>query len=263
MTRANFRISIEQTMDGYTLRGMKPDKDGVYRGIPLAVIGKPSRNRRYYLPDSFHRCLTDPNSAFVLKMKAGLEGEWCHPLLTSDKDLPRLLYIDRTRVSHYFKEIYPRQTKDGKYTMVVGDVVPSGPYGQFLKESLEDGKRNTAFSLRSWVDEVGNTGGVAQLDMKMLVTFDAVDVGGYAEASKIMATESLIPVDINRPEIMAAFKNCMAVETITNQEVLDFLQTNELKLIHNQRFLVKQQGHLLQSQDGVHSTFHTMYQPRR
>ena len=40
-----FSISTQLEMEGRQLQAIKPDKNGVYKGIPLTVIGVASRNR--------------------------------------------------------------------------------------------------------------------------------------------------------------------------------------------------------------------------
>ena len=72
-----FSISTDLEFRGRQLKAIKPDKDGVYKGIPLTVIGLNSRNGVNYDRDSVISCLTDPKSRFVMNVKSGdLEGEW-------------------------------------------------------------------------------------------------------------------------------------------------------------------------------------------
>lgn len=179
-----FSISTELRMDGRELKAVKPNKDGVYTGIPLTVIGCNSRNNVNYEKQSVLKCLTDAQSRFCANVKTGdMEGEWGHPLLTGDKCLDRLLYIDRTRVSHFFTRVYGKE--ENGLIIIYGDIKPFGPYKQSLIDSFEDPTRNTSFSLRSAAVKTGqDASGIVQKKMLALVTFDAVDGPGFLMASK-------------------------------------------------------------------------------
>ena len=136
-----FSISTELEFRGRELKALKPNKDGVYTGIPLSLIGTASRNNMVYERESFMECLTDPRSRFVMNLKSGdLEGEWGHPLLSVDPKemVQRLLYLDRTKVSHHFTRIYAKEDKQSGYTILYGDVKPSGPFKQSLIDNFED-----------------------------------------------------------------------------------------------------------------------------
>ena len=81
-----FSISTEMEMEGRKLKAIKPDKDGIYRGIPLTVIGVNSRNNVNYEKESVMQCLTDAQSRFAANVKTGdMEGEWGHPFLQGEK----------------------------------------------------------------------------------------------------------------------------------------------------------------------------------
>ena len=194
-----FSISTELEMDGRQLKSVKPNKDGIYTGIPLTVIGCNSRNNVNYEKESVLRCITDAQSRFCANVKTGdMEGEWGHPLLEGENCLSRLLYIDRTRVSHFFTRVYGKE--ENGITIIYGDVKPFGPYKQCLIDSFEDPTRNTSFSLRSAAKPIGqDASGIVQKKMIALVTFDAVDGPGFLMASKryrdpALATESFKPI---------------------------------------------------------------------
>ena len=193
-----FSISTELEMDGRQLKSVKPNKDGVYTGIPLTVIGCNSRNNVNYEKESVLRCITDASSRFCANVKTGdMEGEWGHPFLSGDSSLERLLYIDRARVSHFFTRVYGKE--ENGITIIYGDIKPFGPYKQCLIDSFEDPTRNTSFSLRSAAKAIGtDPSGIVQKRMIALVTFDAVDGPGFLMASKryrdpAVATESFKP----------------------------------------------------------------------
>lgn len=236
-----FSISTQMEMEGRQLKAVKPNKDGVYTGIPLAVIGCDSRNRVSYERESVLKCLTDVESRFAANVTTGdMEGEWGHPFL-SGQSLERLLHIERTRVSHYFTRVYGKDVGGG-IIMVYGDVKPFGPYGQYLRDSFEDASRNTSFSLRSAAKVVGNRNGITQKRMLALVTFDAVDGPGFIKASKRFrdeeaATESLaghvaddlageynVDIEVSKPEFLKSqesLKMAGQESIITDQRILD------------------------------------------
>lgn len=221
-----FSISTSLEMEGRQLKAVKPDKDGVYKGIPLTVIGIASRNRVNYERGSVLNCITNASGRFTANVTSGdMEGEWGHPLIATKDDLSRLLYIDRTKVSHYFKRVYGVENND--VIMVYGDVVPFGPFGSYLKASFEDPKRNTSFSLRSAARVTGQSGNITNKTMLALVTFDAVDGPGFLQASKRFRDESAtesIDIDVNKEDYVGACESLAAVgqeSIITDQMVLD------------------------------------------
>ena len=251
-----FSISTELEMRGRQLKALTPNKDGVYTGIPLTVIGLNSRNNICYDRESVIRCLTDPNSRFVMNLKSGdLEGEWGHPLLSSKPEecIARLLYLDRKNVSHHFTRIYSKEDKEKGYIIVYGDVKPSGPMGKYLKENFADPTRNVSFSLRAATAITGKNGNVTNKRMLAMFTFDAVDGPGYAEACKRFrdpSLESLITVSKESTEVTVskeAFLNATrslevaGVESkIVDQRVLDAFGCDEVvvkeKLLRRNRF---------------------------
>ena len=240
-----FSISTELEFRGRELKALKPNKDGVYTGIPLSLIGTASRNNMVYERESFMECLTDPRSRFVMNLKSGdLEGEWGHPLLDVDpkKMVQRLLYLDRTKVSHHFTRIYAKEDKQTGYTILYGDVKPSGPFKQSLIDNFEDPTRNCSFSLRAATAISKREGGLTYKRMLALFTFDAVDGPGYVEASKRFrdldaSTESLnvndagIDVSCNRQEFLEAtkaFTDSGMESKVVDQRVLDAFGCDEV-----------------------------------
>lgn len=189
-----FEVATEMVMNGRELKALTPDKNGVYTGIPLMLIGAPSRNNVMYDVESVKECMTNPRSRFVMNLKSGdLEGEWGHPLLScKDKAemLQRLLYLDRKCVSHVFTKVYAKDAGNGTL-IVYGDVKPSGPYGDVLDKNFRDPVRNVSFSLRSATEVTGTNNGIVNKRMLTLFTIDAVDGPGYAEACKRFRDPSL------------------------------------------------------------------------
>lgn len=237
MNNVYFDVSSVFLTDGLNI---KPDANGVYKGFPLAVIGKPSRNNKFYEVESVLDCIVNPNSVFNKKITGGqLEGEWYHPMIFKDEDLPRLMLIDRAKVSHAIHRVYTGKPDSSGYVTVYGDLEPAGPMGPYLKESLENPRRNTAFSLRSIVNKIGQQGSMVMQRMVCLVTFDATDAPGYYEASKHNVQKSAeaftdaIQKAITVKDIETyghELCNVMGIEGVNNQELLDKLQVNSIKI---------------------------------
>lgn len=241
-----FSISTQLEMEGRQLKAVKPDQNGVYKGIPLTVIGCNSRNQVNYEKESVLQCLTSMESRFAANVSTGdMEGEWGHPLLQGDKCLDRLLYIDRTRVSHFFTKVYGKDVGNG-LIMIYGDVKPYGPYGKYLKDSLEDPVRNASFSLRSAAVVTGKKDGIVQKRMLSLVTFDAVDGPGFLKASKRfqdpdVATESLHGFKVSPTLDKEGSLEAMDLEIEATKE--EFLKTQEaMKLAGQEGFEVTNQA---------------------
>lgn len=247
-----FSISTQMEMEGRKLKALKPNKDGVYTGIPLTVIGCDSRNNCSYEKNSVLQCITDMKSRFAANVSTGdMEGEWGHPFLAGDHSLDRLLYIDRTRVSHFFTKVYGVDCGNN-IIMIYGDVKPFGPYGEYLEKSFQDGMRNTSFSLRSAAQKTGVKNGITQKRMLSLVTFDAVDGPGFLKASKRfrdpnVATESYgIALDATRKfdvrdiEVSASKEQFLQTQEklqsvgqesiITDQRILDAFMCDKITL---------------------------------
>lgn len=261
--RVVFSISTKLEMEGRQLQAIKPDKDGVYKGIPLTVIGVASRNHVDYEKASVMNCITNAQGRFAANVESGdMEGEWGHPLIATKEDLPRLLYIDRTKISHYFTNVYGVESDNA--IIVYGDVVPFGPYGSFLKQSFEDGRRNTSFSLRSAARVIGQTGPNVKKQMLALVTFDAVDGPGFLKASKRFrdtgaSTESM-SIDVSKVDFNSAMETLHAVgqeSIIRDQQVLDAFGCDQIK-VRDIIMTRGPRGQLLSSQGNV-SLFGTMF----
>lgn len=246
-----FSISTEMEMDGRQLKAVKPNKDGIYTGIPLTVIGCDSRNNVNYEKESVISCVTDASSRFCANIKTGdMEGEWGHPFLSGDNCLERLLHIERTRVSHFFTKVYGKE--ENGLIIIYGDVKPFGPYKQSLIDSFEDPTRNTSFSLRSAAKVIGKSpSGVVQKRMLALVTFDAVDGPGFLMASKryrdpaastenfgieVEVTEKLLNIDfsVNKKQFLDSqeYRKASGFESISivDQRVLDAFECDKLTI---------------------------------
>lgn len=264
MKQISFDISSAMLTDGVG-KALHPNKDGIYEKIALLVLGKVSRNNKEYDVDSMVQQITNPASVFYKKLKGGgLEGEWCHPLVFKEEELARIATIDRTKVSHTIHRVYTGETTEKGYTIVYGDIEPSGPYGQYLHESFQNPKKNTAFSLRSLVSKIGQVGPVIKQYVNALITIDAVDVGGYPEAAKvyIQGLESLATgfEKIIKPEAcMPELKTVLGVESIDDQQLLDLLEVNSVTINTTLRGIMDSESKSIITDRGNKSIFHAAF----
>lgn len=223
-------ISI-QTLDvdqnGGRLRSVTPDKEGIYRNFPLAILGSSSRNGIVYEENSSKAAMTNPKTRFGTNVAEGnQEGEFQHP----DASLPvaRLMRVDRPMASHYFCGI--RFEKVENYTVVFGDFGITGPYGQYLREMLEDPNRNVAFSLRALTSPIkGKPKNIRGI--KVMVTFDNVGGPGFAHASKRYIKDD-IQKNVSVEELMTEENkdSLFCTESITDQQILDIFETNIVRV---------------------------------
>ena len=261
MNKVVFDISSALLTEG-NQKSLKPDKNGVYHDIPLMVIGKVSRNNKDYDVDSMVEQLTSNYSPFVRRLKAGqLTGEWGHPMIFEEKDLARVMLIDSTRESHTIHRVWTGETTEQGHTVVYGDIQPSGPYGQYLKERFEDPLKNAAFSLRSLVAKIGQDGPIIRQRVNALVTIDAVDCPGYAEASKVyvQGLEGLqfeFDPAKHMPELAAA----LGCESIDDQQLLDILQVDKVTVEHTlSGVLNPSTGCIVDGNGKAHNMFHNIF----
>ena len=260
MSNIAFDISSALYTEG-NQKKFEPDKNGVYRGMPIMVLGKVSRNNKEYEINSMVDALTSPNSVFVKKLKMGqLQGEYGHPLVTRESDLPRIAVVDPTKVSHAIHNVHCGEPNEKGHIIVYADIEPMGPYGKYLKESFDNPRINTAFSLRSLVAKIGQRGNVIRQRVTALITIDAVDAPGYAEASKVRipAMEG-INVDIDHPEdYLPELATACGCESINDQQLLDTLQVNKVTINHSLVGVVDNRGGLITS-EGKKFLFHEMF----
>lgn len=261
MANIAFDISSALYVDG-AQTNIKPDEKGVYCEIPVMVLGKVSRNNKEYEINSMVEAITSPNSIFFKKLKMGqLQGEYGHPLVLCEKDLPRIAIVDPTKVSHVIHGVRCGEPTEKGHRIVYADIEPFGPYGKYLKESFDNPRINTAFSLRSLVAKIGTSGNVIKQRVTALITIDAVDAPGYAEASKVrVPSMEGISVDIEHPEDhLEELAMACGCESVNDQQLLDVLQVNKVEIKHHINGIVDVNGRLISTNNGKKSLFHELF----
>lgn len=279
MSNLIFSVQTLLTDKGGTLKCVKPNDDGVYCDVPVAVIGLPSRNKAVYDIPTTVGAMNNPATRFYKNLSEGnLEGEWGHPALPpimtkADKmaAIVRTLTIDRKLVSHYFTKIRTQQATDGDYLIVYADIVCFGPYGDHLTKSFADKKRNTCFSLRSLTsDPTPLPDGNSSKKMKLLVTFDAVDGPGFEIAGKrhmlsnegfSFSDEQLMEANIMEVIQFPDFAKVVGYESITSPELLDLFEADKVcieKEICIEGVFDPDKKSII-TPDGPKSVFHTVF----
>jgi len=242
-------------------KSLKPDKNGVYKDIPFMVLGKVSANKKEYEINSMVSAISDPGSMFYRKLVSGqLEGEWWHPLTgNDDAALNRIVKIERNNVSHHIHRVYTGTPTEQGHIIVYGDIEPSGPYGQYLTESLQNPRINTAFSLRSLVQGIGEKDGILKQRVILLVTIDAVDAPGYAEASKVHVggfEGASFEIDMNKHG--AILKHEFGLEHLNDQQLCDILQQDKVTICKSTYHVDVNNG-TLEGKSGKKPIFHELF----
>lgn len=170
---------------------LKPDKNGYYDVVLGAFDFKNSAGENYPFTSAKH--LFKSSSSLMRRINNGqCRGELGHPSKESGMSyrdyIERILEIREDKVSHHIKALrVDNQSvtdKDNRpIVAVIGKVKPSGPYGDILRESIDNPDENVAFSLRSLVEQ-GLENGVVQKHIKTLITYDYVNEPGISIANK-------------------------------------------------------------------------------
>lgn len=171
---------------------LKPDEDGRYEMI-LGALEYPNSVGDIYTLKSAQEFFKE-GSSLMRRIKNGqLRAEYGHPKRLpgmGERDyLERILTIEETKVCAHISDIYidMHSVKDpvtgASVITIRGKVKPSGPYGQALKEMLDDPKQNVAFSVRSLTFN-RQVGFRQHKDFTQIVTWDYVNEPGLAPANK-------------------------------------------------------------------------------
>jgi hypothetical protein len=245
-----FTITTTQIEDNRTLKSATKDKDGYYTGVPVATLGVASRNKTAYDTKSFLDQIMGEDTSMNRRLKEGtLFSEYGHPFvdLNSPQGMARLLHLEPKQKSNHIRSISVKRVEDLGLDLVLMDTKPSGPYGQYFDEAMQDPTQNVAFSLRGISKATfDRSTGITNRSLISLVTFDtAVASGGFREASKRYidaATESLVADNRNNdfvyesteivnyqisPNDLMLVRN-IAVESFTNTELNEIIKAHKV-----------------------------------
>ncbi len=169
---------------------LKPDADGYYTVILGALDFENSYGAVYPLVSA--KEIFKESSGFMRRLRKGYcRGEYGHPKRLPGQDhdsfIRRIMTIEETRICMHIAEAwidYDSVQHQGKKIVTIwGKIRPEGPYGSYLKESLDNPKCNVAFSLRSiTLDEYIN--GRLHKNIDDIACWDFVVEPGLAVANK-------------------------------------------------------------------------------
>lgn len=133
---------------------LKPDDKGYYT-VVLGILGNDSSSGEHYVDNQRVREVFSNSGQLARRAAQGLlRGENGHPdPLEYANQLAfeiRVRRIHEDKVCMHIRKVYTTEiTLDGKkVTAIIGEIKPSGPYGKYLKESLDNPDENVAFSGR-------------------------------------------------------------------------------------------------------------------
>lgn len=245
-----FRVETMFAGSGGRVGRIIPDENGIYKGLPLMVIGEVTQQKTYYDPMSVMDQITNPQTKLNKVLKQGkLFGEFGHPSfqgLNQDDAIQRLVTVDEKSTSHLFTSLYTDAPSSDGTVVLRGDLKPSGPYGPAFKESLDDPVVNTAFSLRAYVSTDMRPDGVKYRKVRQLCTWDTVGASGYMSTDKAHALglESFSGDHYDQHEIqIMSDGNLMidqiALETFIDTELNEILGVSNISQIIQSRTFVK------------------------
>lgn len=165
----------------------KPDENGYYN-IVIGGLNVFNSVGEYYTLNGAKKFF-ERNSVLMRRVKRGLlRGELGHPKRmpkeTLSQFISRLPYIDEKNVCVHYKDIYLERTGSEKDPVIIkANLKPSGPYGNVLKESLENEDENVAFSIRS-ITNNALVNGVVIKNVVSIYTWDYVNEPGISKATQ-------------------------------------------------------------------------------
>ena len=173
---------------------LKPDENGYYK-VVLGAIGVNNSVGEHYVDSPEVRNQFESNSTLMRRIKSGLlRGEYGHPD-PSQYPTPmafegRVRRIQEDRVCMHISKVWLESIEyEGKpVTAIVGMIKPCGPYGNALKESLDNPNENVTFSGR-YYSNIGVKAGVVQRSIHTVATWDYVSEPGIAISQKYMSPD--------------------------------------------------------------------------
>lgn len=218
---------------------LKPDDKG-YRPMVVGALNMMNSAGEFYNFDKA-KALFDGSSQLQRRVQRGvLKGEYGHPKfevgMRPDQFAHRVLTIDEDKICCHFRELWldynSVKDKDGKAVVaIMAWVKPSGPYGGYLKESLENPDENVCFSIRAFTDDRYERG-VKNRYLKTVVTFDYVLEPGMAVAEKYKAPalESYDDAIITRGALESAMQEVEGIAMESSNLAVDLFQAMDWHL---------------------------------
>lgn len=221
------------------------DPDGYYT-VVVGGLNCFNSAGEYYVYEGAKQ-LFEESSSFMRRVKNGtLYGERGHPKkqpgMTDDQYVNRIMSVHEETTSHHFKEIWldldygknNPSLNNPKLIAIMAKVKPSGPMGQYLKDSFDNPAENVCFSIRAFTQDVFD-GKVNRRTLVRIETFDGVIEGGIATANKYSTPglESLLEKTITVKELnkLANSPVGIATESVRNnvKELLSLINTPKIE----------------------------------
>jgi len=171
---------------------LKPAEDGYYT-VVLGALDFMNSAGQFYPNGASARELFKESSSFMRRIANGaLRGEYGHPRLQPGMRMQEFMVrcndILETNVSHHIRKVWVDYTSvkgpNGKPCVaILGEIKPTGPMGEALRQSLQNPSENVCFSIRSFTRDVP-TNGVIHKHLVQIVTWDYVNEPGISVATK-------------------------------------------------------------------------------
>lgn len=183
---------------------LKPNADGYYT-LVLGALNIFNSAGAYYPFESAKELFKESSSLIRRISNGALRGEMGHPRQNgmSMRDfMNRVMDIYEPNVCCHIRKVWldyqgVKDERGRPVIAIMGEVKPSGPMGQALKDALDNPSENVCFSIRSITNDTMNSG-VLHKHIRTIVTWDYVNEPGISVAKKwhSPALESLDDGDI-------------------------------------------------------------------
>lgn len=220
MSKINFNCTI--LMGTNKAGSLKADAAGYYE-ICLGGFDCPNSGGAVYPFSSARKLFEDQSSALMRRVSAGNQrGEYGHPKRQPGQSLAdyirRSCRIEETMVSHHIRDLEIDDSRikgsDGRTIIsVIGQVRPTGPYGDTLAAQLENEKENVAFSIRCTTDDRPIIGGGLEKHIRNIITWDYVNEPGISTATKFHSPslESVVDQYVDEDTLIAVASEIRAM----------------------------------------------------
>nr|UVX43090.1 MAG: Prohead core protein serine protease [Bacteriophage sp.] len=200
---------------------LKKNEHGYYE-VVLGALDVFNSNGQYY-PLGPAKALFEASSAFMRRLKnKALRAEYGHP---KRDGMPLMEYADRlTRIDErmvccHIHDVWLETSKvknaEGRTVIaIMGLICPTGPYGEVLRQQLENPNENVCFSIRA-VTHDEYVRGRYEKQIREIISWDYVNEPGISVANKfsspsLESIDTVVPLELmgtylsaKRPELVA------------------------------------------------------------
>lgn len=171
---------------------IKQNEKGEFLDIVLGALEFPNSGGSTYSLRSGEDMLR-PGSLFHDMLTNGqAKGEYWHPKrearMTDEDWFRRIMYCEEKTTSHLHTSMWIDMIQPHGYSKkipaFIGNILPTGPYGDTLHKQLLTPQDNVSFSIRSITDDIPNKDGTFYKKILAASGFDHVTRPGIKIASK-------------------------------------------------------------------------------